>query len=124
MGRVVAHRIASPWVDPWRVARAFATDPRARAEAVPELERAIAGAIGGGHVVATNSARAGLGAVLSALDLPSNSPVWMPVNTYDGLPAAVRAAGFRCAYADVGMDHQLDPDDLERRLLRAGKGPG
>jgi dTDP-4-amino-4,6-dideoxygalactose transaminase len=124
MTRVVAHRIASPWVEPWEVARAFATDPSARLGAVAGLEAAIVAELGGGHAVVTSSLRAGLGAVLAALDLPPGSPAWMPVNTYSGLPAAVRAAGLRCAYADVGMDHQIDPEDLERRLRAEGGGPG
>jgi dTDP-4-amino-4,6-dideoxygalactose transaminase len=118
----IPHRAFSPLVRSSWVLRRWLTDSDARSNAVRKFEEAVASRLGVPHVIATSSGRVALRAILEALDLERGSPIWLPVNTYDGLLPAVAASGLSPRFADIAADYNLDPEDLDHRIAREGAG--
>lgn len=80
---------------------------------------AEAGAYLGTEAVCLSSATAGLIMTLQALGVPRGSRVAMPSFSFVATGQAVLYAGCTPVFVDIGLDGNVDPDDLGRVLRQA-----
>jgi len=71
------------------------------------------------HAFSFWKGRVALYAILRALDLKETDEVILPGYTCVVVPNAVRYAGAKPVYADIGMDHyNIDPTSVEKRISK------
>lgn len=81
-----------------------------------QFEREFAAEIGVRHVVGVGNGTDAITIALRALLLKRGDEVIVPANTFIATAEAVTAAGGTVAFADVGEDGLIDPEDVRRRL--------
>ena len=92
---------------------------------VAELEAALCAFTGARKALAVASGTDALLMAMMAMDLTGDDAVFLPAFTYNACASAVILAGAAPVFVDVRSgDFNLDPEDLERRILdvkRAGR---
>lgn len=80
-----------------------------KGQAVRQFESAFAGYQGARHCVAVANGTDALEIALEALDLPADSEVIVPSNSFIATSEAVTRSGYRVVFADVDDTYTLDP---------------
>lgn len=81
---------------------------------VAQFEHQLASYLGAGEVVGVGNCTDGLELALRACGIGPGDEVILPAHTFVATAAAVVAVGATARFAEVGVDHDLDPDELQR----------
>ena len=84
---------------------------------VKEFERSFAAYLGVEHCVGVANGTDAIEIALETMDLPCDTEIIVPANSFIASSEAVTRAGCRVVFADVDSVHYvLDPEDVERRV--------
>jgi dTDP-4-amino-4,6-dideoxygalactose transaminase len=84
--------------------------------AVGDFEASFAAYQQARHCIAVGNGTDALEIAIAALDLPSNSEIIVPANSFVATSEAVTSAGHRVVFADVDSTYTLDLADVEARI--------
>lgn len=80
---------------------------------VQKFEHSFAKYCEASHCIACGNGTDGLSALLKAFDLPRNSTVIVPANTFIATAEAVISIGMKVKFADISDDYTISPESVE-----------